>query len=409
MKHRGLMFFIMYCASACVSLSQFKIVPLLGQISEMLSITPAETSWLMSVFTAAGIILALPAGGLVAKYGPKKVILVVMITMILGNVMGALCIGSYPLLLVSRIIEGCAFAFVCVAGIVFINMWFPDKNTGIFVGIFMTFASIASAIALNTALPLTMSVGLTGAWWAVAAMSVVFTILFVAIVKEPPAPEGAGGPAPKASIMPVLTNGRIICMAVVAFFAGFVLYFFLNNYPTVFGAVYAIEPATANFYGSLNGLFGIPFCIIGGFIVNKLGVKGTPVLMLVSALILALAGFITTSLDPSLFILHILLTAAFPGLILTSYNYLVPFCVGNPIQIGYGIGVMSLAQNIGIFVGSPTVLYAVEMAGGWPVASIVLGCVALIGVVAILAYMAISKKIPAPQAPDGDGKEPQKA
>ena len=72
MKHRGLMFFIMYCASACVSLSQFKIVPLLGQISEMLSITPAETSWLMSVFTVAGIILALPAGGLVAKYGPKS-------------------------------------------------------------------------------------------------------------------------------------------------------------------------------------------------------------------------------------------------------------------------------------------------------------------------------------------------
>lgn len=44
-------------------------------------------------------------------------------------------------------------------------------------------------------------------------------------------------------------------MAVVAFFAGFVLYFFLNNYPTVFGAVYELEPSTANFYGSLNGLF----------------------------------------------------------------------------------------------------------------------------------------------------------
>ncbi len=409
MKHRGLMFFIMYCASACVSFSQFKIVPLLGQISEMLSITPAETSWLMSVFTVAGIILALPAGGLVAKYGPKKVMTAVMIAMICGNIMGALCIGSYPLLLVSRIIEGCAFAFVCVAGIVFINMWFPDKTTGIFVGIFMTFASIASAISLNVALPLTMAFGLTSAWWGVAAMSVVFTVLFVATVKEPASPENAGGPTPKASIMPVLTNGRVICMAVVAFFAGFVLYFFLNNYPTVFGAVYELEPSTANFYGSLNGLFGIPFCIIGGFIVNKLGVKGTPILMLVSALILALAGFITTSLDPSMFIVHILLTAAFPGLILTSYNYLIPFCVGNPIQIGYGIGMMSLAQNIGIFVGSPTVLYAVEMTGGWPVASIALGCVALIGVVAILIYMALSKKVLASQTPNNPSDAPQGA
>ncbi|WP_251213163.1 MFS transporter [Adlercreutzia murintestinalis] len=399
MKHRGLMFFIMYCASMCVSLSQFKIIPLLGQISEMLGITYAETSWLMSVFTVAGIILAIPAGGLVAKYGPKKVILVVMIAMICGNVMGALCIGSYPLLLISRIIEGCAFAFVCVAGIVFINMWFPDKNTGLFVGIFMTFASIASVIALNTALPLTMSLGLTSAWWVVAALSVVFTLLFVAIVKEPPAPEGAGGSAPKASILPVLSNGRVICMGVVAFVVGFVLYFFINNYPAVFGNVYLLEPTTANFYGSLNGMFGIPFCIIGGFIVDRLGLKGTPVLMLASTVLLALACFITTSLDPSIFILHTLLTAAFPGLLLTCYNYIVPFCVGNPIQIGYGIGFINVFYNIGIFVGSPAVLYAVEMGGGWPIASIVLGSVSLVGAVAVLAYMALSRKAPLPEPP----------
>ena len=42
-------------------------------------------------------------------------------------------------------------------------------------------------------------------------------------------------------------------------------------------------------------------------------------------------------------------------------------------------------------------------------ASIVLGCVALIGVVAILVYMALSKKVLASQTPNNPSDAPQGA
>lgn len=391
------MFFILYCASMCVSLSQFKIVPILGQITETVGVSSADVSWLMSVFTVAGIILAIPAGGLISKFGPKKVVSIVVAAMICGNVIGVFSLTNFPLLLLSRIIEGCSFAFVSIAGIVFINMWYPDKNTGLFVGIFMTFASIASVIALNTALPITSTLGLASVWWIVAGISVVFEILFILIVKEAAPAAGEGGPAPKASIAPILRNGRVVCMALVAMTIGFILYFYLNNYPTVFTAVYGLDPASANLYGSFNGMFGIPFCIVGGFIIDRLGMKGTPIFMIVSFVCLAIACFITTSLTPDLFVLHTLLTAAFPGLILTSYNYIVPLSVGNPIQIGYGVGFVNVLYNVGIFIGSPIVLYAVEGTGSWGIASTVLGAVAVFGLLCVIGYMILAKKAAANQ------------
>ena len=155
MKNRYLMFFVMYFCAAALALSQFKIVPILGPITEGLGIAFEQVSWLMSVFTVAAIVLAIPAGGLIAKFGPKKVWVVVMLLMVCGNVIGAFGIESFAILLFSRVVEGCAFAFVAIAGIVFINMWFPDRNTGLFTGIFMSFISIGSIVALNCVYPLT--------------------------------------------------------------------------------------------------------------------------------------------------------------------------------------------------------------------------------------------------------------
>ena len=146
MKRRGLMFTVLFLSAICISLSQLKVVPILGALSMTMGISIAETSWLMSVFTIAGIVLAIPGGALVGKLGPKKLIVCLMVCLLVGNVIGGLS-TSYGPLLVSRVIEGVAFAMVATAGVVLINMWYPGKNSGLFIGIFMTFAAVASVIA----------------------------------------------------------------------------------------------------------------------------------------------------------------------------------------------------------------------------------------------------------------------
>jgi predicted MFS family arabinose efflux permease len=386
------MFAIMYLCSVFASISQLKIVPILGPITTMLDISYAQISWMMSVFTIAGIVLAIPAGGLVGKFGPKKVFLAIMIVMILGNIVGAIGINNYPVLLFSRILEGSGFAMCSVAGIVFVNMWFPDKNTGLFVGLFVTFAALASVVALNVGIPITTALGITSVWWLTAGISAALTALFALIVKEAVPQGGPGaGPAPKAMLMPVLKNGRILTLCVSQLAIGFILYFFLNNYPSIFSGYYGLEQTTANLYGSLNGLWGIPGCILGGFVLDRLGEKGTPKLVVVCYLILILTCFITTLLNPGLFIVHTVITAVFPGLVLTAGNFLIPRCVDSPVQIGYGIGTLALFYNIGIFIGNPIIMYAVQGTGNWSWASYILTAASVVGLIAIVAYRTFSK------------------
>ena len=392
MKNRSLMFFVMYFCAATLALSQFKIVPILGPITVHLGIAYEQVSWLMSVFTVAGIVLAIPAGGLIAKYGPKKIWTIVMVIMICGNVIGALGIDSYVVLLASRVLEGCAFAFVAIAGVVFVNIWFPNKNTGLFVGIFMTFISIGSIVALNCMIPLTTAYGLASAWWVTAIVSAVMTAVFLFVVGEAPVSDAGSGEISKPSLVPILKNKRVMMICFLALTLGFVLYFFLNNYPSLFMTVYDVDAAGATFYSSLNNLFSIPFCILGGFIVDRLGPKGTPILLAVSAVCVIVACAFMTRLTPSLFIVHTLVIAAFPGLMYTACNYLVPRDVDNPMQISYGIALMTLFYSIGIFIGCPIVLYAIAGTGLWETGGYVLAAVMTIGLVFILAYIAISKK-----------------
>ncbi len=399
MKNRYLMFFVMYFCAAALALSQFKIVPILGPITEGLGIAFEQVSWLMSVFTVAAIVLAIPAGGLIAKFGPKKVWVVVMLLMVCGNVIGAFGIESFAILLFSRVVEGCAFAFVAIAGIVFINMWFPDRNTGLFTGIFMSFISIGSIVALNCVYPLTSAYGLASAWWLAAIVAALLTVLFVVVVKEAPAPaQGGGGNLPKASLTPILKNQRVMLLCFLALTLGFVLYFFLNNYPSLFMTVYGVDQAGATLYSSLNNLFSIPFCVIGGFVVDKLGPKRAPVFMAVSFVFIIVACAFMTNLTPPLFVVHTLVIAAFPGLIYTACNYLIPRDVENPLQISYGIALMTLFYSLGIFIGSPIVLYAISGTGSWAVGGYILAVIMVIGLALNLLYIGVSKGKPA--APD---------
>lgn len=407
------MFAIMYICAVFCSISQLKIVPILGLIGESLAIDLGQIGWLMSVFTIAGIILAIPAGGLVGKFGPKKVFLAVMIITVLGNIVGVFGLDNYTVLLSSRILEGCGFAMASVAGIVLINMWFPDKNTGLFVGIFVTFAAVASVVALNLALPMVTSFGMASVWWITALGTAIFTVLFWMFVKEASpqeTPQGAEGvPAPsmtKPSIKRVLTSGPVLCICLAQLTIGFFLYFYMNNYPQVFGAVYNLDAQTANFYGSLNGLWGIPGCVFGGFLLDKLGKKGAPKLDLVCFAVMFVAAWITTGLNENLYILHTILTAVFPGLVLTAGNFLVPQIIRQPQDIGYGIGTLGLFYNIGIFVGNPIILSAVQATNDWAMASMILSAVSAFGFVMILIYMAISRKDnPATAASDGSVTE----
>lgn len=390
-KNRGLMFLIVYLAAATVSLSQLKVIPIMGDIAQSMGIAVSNVSWLMSVFTVAGIVLAIPGAAILQKTGPKRLFILLMAALVAGNVLGYFA-ASFTVLLISRMIEGIAFAMVIMDGIVLLSMWYPGNS--MVVGIYTTFASVGNVIVMNAEMPIIAKLGMKSPWLVVTAMAAVFAVLIAACVKEA-APEGAAadaGDAPKVSIGEAFKSKTLLLLAAAQLCVGFLLFTFMTIYPSIFTEQCGLDPAKANFYAGLFGLFSIPFCIIGGAIIDKIG-KASAVAF-VSFAGMAAASFLVPMLTPgrtAIYVIHTLLMACFSGMALTAILSTAPMTMKNPALAGVAVAIVNMLYYVGIFVGTPITMN-VAAKSGWNAGGVVLGIVAIVGAMITLVYMGIEKK-----------------
>lgn len=175
-QNKWFMFIILLISSITVGLSQLKIAAVLGSVAESLGVSVSQAALLMSLFTVAGIVLAVPGAAIMAKTGSKNLLLALMASLVLGNVMGVLA-NSFNVMMISRVIEGISYAMIIMVGIDMISVWFADGGAGTATGIFNTFAAAANFIAMNASIPIMHAMGLKALWWTIAAVAAVCFIL----------------------------------------------------------------------------------------------------------------------------------------------------------------------------------------------------------------------------------------
>ena len=391
MKNKWLFFSVLFFSALCVSLSQLKIVTILGDLASLMNRTIPQVSWLMSIFTLASIILAIPGGALLAKIKPKKLLLMLMAFLVAGNLMGAFSTTSYTMLLISRTLEGVSFSMIIMVGIVMISQWFAGGNVGLAIGIYTTFPAVASVIAMNVSVPIAHSMGLNSIWIIMTAMSAVAFILVLVVIKGMKS-ENKGDAdlhVEQPSLKEALVNIRVWILAVCHGCIAFVLFTFITIYPLVFKDFYGLEAGTANFYAGLNGLFGIPFCILSGYIIDRF--KKVPLLVMTSFVCLGIVCFLTTRLIQSVYIWHTLATALFAGMIIPANLAIAPSVAKKPVLIGYTVAIVNMIYYVGIFFGAPMVLGAVEQTG-WNSGTIILTVVSIIGFLFMTIFMLLNPK-----------------
>ena len=64
---------------------QYKVPVVMGDIMMKMDMDAGSASWLMSIFTFVGIILALPTGALAKKFGPKTMLLEAAVVVAIGS------------------------------------------------------------------------------------------------------------------------------------------------------------------------------------------------------------------------------------------------------------------------------------------------------------------------------------
>jgi MFS family permease len=378
---------VVFLAGVAGPLNQFKVPPVMPVLINAFHMDIANAAWLMSIFSVTGFILAIPAGFIMQRFGPKAMGLASVAFVVAGSVMGATATSATSLL-ISRFIEGVGMGLIGVVGPAAIAMWFPAEARGLPMGVWATWVPVGNIVMFNTAPMLSGLFGWQTVWWTGAAFAAAALVLY-ALLFRLPRPDEMAAPAANVEADAQLPAGLGKAMAnaslwliSLSFLCFNVLVLAINTYyPTFLTTVRHLDLSRAAFLTSLIALMAVFSSPLGGMISDRIGSRKKLValpLAVMGAMFLFPFQVSVGSIAAVMIVIGI-----FFGPIPTATFAAVPEVMPSPRLIGIGMGVVALGQNLGMVIG-PAMFGKIVDSMGWSAAGYALIPVAAIGVVAVL-------------------------
>jgi predicted MFS family arabinose efflux permease len=376
---------VVFLASVAAPLNQFKVPPIMPVLIEAFKMNIASAGWLMSIFAVTGFLLAIPAGFIMMRFGPKTTGLLSMGFVIAGSLIGTFS-STASVMLVSRFIEGMGMGLIAVVAPAAISMWFPAETRGVPMGLWATWVPIGSIIMFNLAPALTAASGWQAVWWAGTIFALVAFVLYLALFRMPKAEEMAGGPPPGGAeaggppnLGKAMANSSLwlVSLEFMCFNAVFLA---LNSfYPTFLNSVRGYDLGSASFLASLMMIMTIFSAPLGGFVSDK--INSRKLVIVVPFIIVALFFLVPFNVTGGLIPILMITMGILAGPIPTATFATVPEVMAKPQLVGIGMAVLALGQNLGMFIG-PTIFGILVASMGWVTAGYIMIPICLVGIIA---------------------------
>ena len=133
--------------------AQNKIPPILLDLTEMMGLSLADAGWTMSVMSLAGLILALPAGGIIMKLGVRWTTVIAALFQLAGSLLCTVA-SDFIMLLISRALEGIALGLCNVVSFAVVTSFFPPEKRGIPNSLVTASFTLATFMMMNVGLRL---------------------------------------------------------------------------------------------------------------------------------------------------------------------------------------------------------------------------------------------------------------
>ena len=128
----------------------FQAVPtVLRQIVDSFQVSHAQAGLLMSLFALPGIVLSIPGGVILDRYGTKLVGGVTFGVMLIGAVVVASS-TSFPVMLAARLLSGCGAMVLIITASQNVARWFSGRELGLAMGMFNTAMPFGTIVSFNT-------------------------------------------------------------------------------------------------------------------------------------------------------------------------------------------------------------------------------------------------------------------
>ena len=373
---------VVFLASVAAPLNQNKVPPLMPVMMNAFNLTLVEAGLLMSVFAITGFILALPAGIILGKIGPKITGLLALGCLAAGSALGALA-PNVNILLASRVIEGTGMGLIAVVAPAILAMWFPPQNQGTPMGIWATWVPVGSLIMYLLAPAMSATTGWQSVWWLAVIFTLVTMLLYGLFVRMPPNLNASVITQPTApqsnNLLKSLANRDIWLLALE--FGAFNLVFLAlaTFYPTFLYENRGYPLPQASFIASIATIAVLFSAPLAGWLSDRIGSRRLLMALpfLLFCVILLLPFRVTGWQIYALMIAQGLIVGAVP----TATFAAAPEVMKDARLAGLGLAVVMFGQNLGMFVG-PVLFGRMVESLGWVSAGAFLIPFCLLGFVA---------------------------
>ncbi len=386
---------IVVLSMTALALCMFKVPPLMGDLIAALNLSgTAQGGFLMSIFSFAGIILAIPAGLIITRYGMYKTGAFSLICSLVGSLLGVVT-QSYALLLIGRIIEGVGLIFIATLGPAAIGSVFAPEKRGLAMGIMMSYMSVGQFIMFNVAPRIAGGGAWKNAWWLTAVYSAVMLVLWIIGMRRldatvnpdnDPTNKEAQTKMAKEALSVVIKNPAVWLIGVT-----FALMLTTNQGVLGFLAQYlsevrGMDASTASTITSLASIIGIPTGLVVGAVSDKLHSRRGPMIFLFvfSAIVYIVMPHCPTNIY---WLMSLIFGIATMGLATLCFAA-VPEVIAKPEQNGMACGVVNTLEKVGVFLS--TILFgALIEVVGWSVTFYIMAPICILGIISVF----INKKL----------------
>ncbi|WP_372826368.1 CynX/NimT family MFS transporter [Polaromonas sp.] len=380
-------------AGVVAALHVAKLPPALPVLQQAMGVSLLQAGFLLSLVQLAGMVLGLPAGLMIQRWGPRKSMLAGLLVLAGASVMGGSASTASALLL-SRALEGLGFLCVVLPAPGLLRVLVPPAQLSRVLGGWGAYMPLGTALALLVG-PAVMLLADTAWgwrlwWWSLSALALALAALVLlrvpadasaqVLLVSPEKPRDAGPSHWRALLVLTLrSRGAWLVALSFAMYSGQWLAV-VGFLPTIYAQAGAAPGATAwltalaagvNIIGNLSAgrwlhrgaspvaLLATGFAAMTLGTLFAFGVEGHPWIQYLAVLAFSMMG------------------GLIPGTLFSLAVRLAPDVQAVPTTIGW----MQQWSAAGQFFGPPLVAWVAAQAGHWQWTWMVTGACSVVGLV----------------------------